>query len=221
VSKLRRRLLDQFGLEDLNALFYSSRWALRFDLGGEWPVQGGQVPRMLQALERARVVTEAVFASSEVVDALIIKWGVRRPGARNPAFRRLASMGFRPALRYEGAYRDPEHDDDEPKMRDYYFLGGPTDPNDRAVLIWDSCGSEIGVEPSSPFISLDGADQFRSLLIDFERGILVNVYDDRGMDVVALDQETLQPFYGRFGEWLLDYDRAQMAVTFGAVGPER
>ena len=214
MSQLRRRLLDRFGVDSLDALFYGAKWALRFDLGGEWDVDGGQVPRMLQAVDRARAVTEAAFEGSQVVEALIRKWGFRRPGPRDVVSRRLARMGFRPAFQYGGVYRDPDNEADDP--RTYFYLGGPTDANDRAVLIWDACACEIGVEPSSPMMSVNGKDQFEGFLVDFERGILVNVYDDRGMDVVTTDPETLRPLHARFSDWLLDHDRARMDAMFAA-----
>lgn len=211
MSKLRRRLLDRFGVDSLDALFHGATWALRFELGGDWDVDGGQIPRMLQAIHRARAVTEAAFADSEVVEAVIRKWGARRPGPRNVTFKRLAMMGFHPALRYEGAHRDPDAEVSDP--REHFFIAGPTDPNERAVLIWDACASEIGVSPSSPFM-FDGDDQFSGLLVDFERGVLVDVYDDRGMDVVATDREALRSLHARFGDWLLDHDRARMDAMF-------
>lgn len=211
MSQLRRRLLDRFGVDSLDALFHGARYALRFELGGDWEVDGGQIPRMLQGIDRARAVTEAAFADSEVVEAVIRKWGARRPGPRNTTFKRLVTMGFRPAPRYEGAHRDPEAEPSDP--REHYFIAGPTDVNDRAVLIWDACASDIGIAPSSP-ISFAGHDQFSGLLVDFERGVLVDVYDHRGMDVVAVDREILRPIHDRFGDWLLDYDRARMDAMF-------
>jgi hypothetical protein len=212
VSKLRRRLLDRFGVDSLDALFYGAKWGLRFELGGDWDVAGGQIPRMLQAVDRARAVTEAAFAGSATVEAVINKWGHRRPGPRNLAFKRLAGMGFQPTPLYQGVHRDPDDEPTDPRA--YYFLAGPVGISDGATLIWDACASAIGVAPASPMLSIDGADQFRSYLVDFERGILVDVYDDRGMDVIAVDCEALRPLHVRFSDWLLDYDRARMDAMF-------
>lgn len=214
MSALRQRLLDRFGLDSLDALFYGARWALRFELGGDWEVEGGQVPRMLQAVDRARAVAAAAFAGSENVEAVIRKWGYRRPGPSNLAFKRLAKMGFQPTPLYQGVYRDPDDEPTDP--RDYYFLAGPIGASDGATLIWDACASGIGVEPASPVLSIDGADQFKSYLVDFERGILVHIYDHRGMDVIAVDRETLRPLHARFNDWLLDHDRARMDAMFAA-----
>lgn len=53
-----------------------------------------------------------------------------------------------------------------------------------------------------------------SYLADLERGILLHVYDDRGMDVSALTAAPLLPFYERFDAWLLDSDRERMKAAF-------
>ncbi len=58
-------------------------------------------------------------------------------------------------------------------------------------------------------------DQFGSLLVDFQRGILVHVYDDRGMDVISSDRHVLEPLYRDFQDQLLDHDRRRMAGVFG------
>ena len=44
--------------------------------------------------------------------------------------------------------------------------------------------------------------------------ILYHLYDDRGLDVVAIDKMTLQPIYQSYHTWLLDYDREAMKKLF-------
>ncbi len=44
--------------------------------------------------------------------------------------------------------------------------------------------------------------------------ILYHLYDDRGLDVVAIDKMTLQPIYQSYYTWLLDYDREAMKKVF-------
>jgi Domain of unknown function (DUF3885) len=35
---------------------------------------------------------------------------------------------------------------------------------------------------------------------------IVHIYDDRGMDVIATNRESLRGLYREFNEWILDYD---------------
>jgi len=54
-----------------------------------------------------------------------------------------------------------------------------------------------------------------SFLVDFERGILAYVYDDRGMDVTALERDTLLEIYQTRNDWLLRYDKDRIVEAFG------
>jgi hypothetical protein len=43
--------------------------------------------------------------------------------------------------------------------------------------------------------------------INLDKKLVYNMYDDRGLDIVAKDMETLRPLYTEFNSWILDYDR--------------
>jgi hypothetical protein len=51
--------------------------------------------------------------------------------------------------------------------------------------------------------------------INRTRNIILHMYDDRGMDLIAPLAATLRPIYNRFSNWILDYDRARIEETFG------
>jgi len=68
----------------------------------------------------------------------------------------------------------------------------------------------MGVEPR--------LQRFKFLLIDFDRAVLANPYDDRGMDVAAAEPKEIASLYHRFDNWLLAFDRPRMDRTFGALG---
>jgi len=53
-----------------------------------------------------------------------------------------------------------------------------------------------------------------SKLVDLERGVSVNAYDDRGMDITSVAKETISGLYQQFDKWLLDYDRPRMTEAF-------
>ena len=74
------------------------------------------------------------------------------------------------------------------------------------ILLWNNIAQDIGVEPRAPVFSK---------LADPERAVVVNAYDDRGMDIIALSVEPLEHLYRRFDCWLLDYDVPRMAEVFG------
>lgn len=43
--------------------------------------------------------------------------------------------------------------------------------------------------------------------INIDKKLVFNMYDDRGLDIVAKDTETLRPLYIEFNNWILGYDR--------------
>jgi hypothetical protein len=41
--------------------------------------------------------------------------------------------------------------------------------------------------------------------------IIVHMYDDRGLDIIAANREPLMPIYRAFNDWILDSDRERIA----------
>jgi hypothetical protein len=51
-------------------------------------------------------------------------------------------------------------------------------------------------------------------LVNETRKTICHIYDDRGMDVVAVEKETLRLVYNKYNNWILDYDRSQINQIF-------
>lgn len=73
------------------------------------------------------------------------------------------------------------------------------------ALIWSCCARDIGIRPCV---------DLSVFLIDHDRSLAVHIYDDRGMDLIAMKRSTLLEYHRAFGPWLLDYDRARMDAVF-------
>jgi len=50
--------------------------------------------------------------------------------------------------------------------------------------------------------------------VNISKRLIFNMYDDRGLDIVATDKETLRPIYEKHNDWILDYDREQIDKQF-------
>ncbi|MEM7727327.1 MAG: DUF3885 domain-containing protein [Cyanobacteria bacterium P01_A01_bin.45] len=66
---------------------------------------------------------------------------------------------------------------------------------------------------------INGAKRLPSLygecyFINHTKGLILLLYDDRGMDVVALKKETLQNLYKSHNEWILAHNREQIDRIF-------
>ncbi len=46
------------------------------------------------------------------------------------------------------------------------------------------------------------------------KDIILNLYDDRGMDVIATDVGALQELYKKYNGWILDYDKPHIEKIF-------
>ncbi|NVO85106.1 DUF3885 domain-containing protein [Hymenobacter sp. P5252] len=44
--------------------------------------------------------------------------------------------------------------------------------------------------------------------------LILQMYDDRGLDLIGPDVETIQPLYQNYNDWILDYDRAAIDTLF-------
>lgn len=193
------------------APFRASPFSLRFELGGETFGDDAPVPRFTQAFDRATKVAQDVFELSDRVFALVAAFSgladdISAPG--RDGFGALAAAGFRSRPMREWRAPTwpsrPGQEDRAPCDWRSFDLGG--DPVQRDVLLWCAISSEIAVEPKA---------SVSSFLADPDRKILLHVYDDRGMDVTALEREALLTTYRSRQAWLLDHDRKRMSEAFG------
>ncbi|MGA8289681.1 MAG: DUF3885 domain-containing protein [Acidobacteriaceae bacterium] len=51
-------------------------------------------------------------------------------------------------------------------------------------------------------------------VIDSSARIIMHMYDDRGLDVIATELPTLRPMFERFGEWILENRRHKVEFRF-------
>jgi hypothetical protein len=185
---------------------------LRFELGGEiFRNVHEPVPRFIQAFDRARAVADAVFRSSTALWAICGIPGEDHPNiaARNRAYSKrfaaLHSLGFKiPGSPTTPTWTAPHpHYVDDPEIAEFswraFDLTGERALRD--ALIWNSIAYEMEIRPKSPI---------DSFLVDYEHGLMLHIYDDRGLDVFATDPMTVLSVYQEFNDWLLDYDRPRI-----------
>lgn len=51
-------------------------------------------------------------------------------------------------------------------------------------------------------------------IADSRNYILYHLYDDRGLDLIARDKEKLEPYYKKFGKYILEYDKEKIDKIF-------
>jgi hypothetical protein len=199
---MRPASLDQ----NWSQAFRSSPYRLRFELGGETFDNIAQpVPRFIQAFHRAQTIANALFSRSTSLTAIlaVLPKGEVAAQGKKP-FKALKALGFRgPAPWCEWSAPLDPNDDDE-MLLDWCAIN-LTDPAMRDALLWTSIALEMPIRPKAAVLSF---------LTDFDAGVMLHVYDDRGMDVCAIARPAIERLYRQFDCWLLDYDRPRMAAAF-------
>ncbi len=207
-----QRLAQVFGWEDFpRPLFYECDFALRFELGGDHEMGPN---RLLQAMDRARAIASLVFAEAETL-TIMVPFHSRRtkevaPSALIKALKKLEIIGKNGAAK-RMALRDS---DDAENVADgwrrfIFSFDMANSPDQISSLIWAAVIEEMGVRPRFSAIA-------KNYILDFERGVAMHIYDDRGMDLVAIRPALLRPCYESFNSYLVDYDREWMAATFAS-----
>ena len=198
--------LDQHGVDRI----LRSPFRLRFELN----TGGANVNQFTSAYDRARQLARAAISVERpmaIVAALSDPFRSEEPAqdaaVEHTAFGRLQAMGVatdRGSAAWRGQLRPDDERSEDPVLFEHRVIQLSWDQAD--ILLWNNIASGIGVEPYAPV---------KSRLVDPETGVVVDAYDDRGMDITALARDPLQHLYRRFEAWLLDYDRPRMASIFG------
>jgi hypothetical protein len=105
---------------------------------------------------------------------------------------------------WRGHFFPDDENDEEMTPREHRAVSLTWDKAD--ILLWNNIAQDIGIEPRAPVLSR---------LVDRERDVIVDAYDDRGMDITARAPGTIEHLYREFDAWLLDYDRDRMSEVFG------
>ncbi|MEO9635844.1 MAG: DUF3885 domain-containing protein [Parasphingorhabdus sp.] len=205
-----KELEAAFGVRELpHAIFYNFPWGLRFDLSDVETSSGTKhIERFLDSLKRAKIITHGCLEHSQNLTVLFSHHGPKAPvPATTRAISQLEAIGFDGSrLGYLGAVRQDDEFEDQ-SYRHWYSCRLASEPAEIDKLLWNCIAEDMGVEPYAEWADIH--------FVDFDKRMIVHVYDDRGMDVIAMDKGTIKPFYSKFNDWLLDYDREKMDQQFG------
>lgn len=205
---------------------WASPFRLRFELndGGVDPEAPptSYVNMFTMSYDRARTLARAALPGDRVTAIIAAnprpmsgRSGKWRGWTKGSAFKQLERMGqlpescfpTKPALsKWSGQLYPADqvgHDLPPWKHRAVNLTWDQAD-----ILLWSNIGQDIGVRPVAPVLAK---------LVDIERGVSVYAYDDRGMDITALEPQEIVSLSKDFDSWLLDYDRPRMALAFAKV----
>lgn len=192
-------------------LFHSWPIALRFDLQSESSTSNDAY--FAEVLRRATVVFEAVFAPTDEV--LVV---VQRP-RHTRWFGRCRFRASHLVLRLLKATK--------PETAFQRFANRTRFAHTRQLIRF-TVQRPARVIAHRTILQAISHQDFPSrrpqlhddvFFLNLRSKLILHMYDDRGLDLISPDVETLRPFYEALGHLLLDYDREQMAATFTKIDP--
>ena len=155
--------------------------------------------------ERAPKLYEAVFAPEDVCVIISQDW----PENISP----LAQQRYFRVFSLPGAF-DSEHPVSVKSLEMTAELEGE---QETFTLQWGQLPAR-SFQYGSVLEAIANADHVqtpsvsgRVYFLNTATAIIVHMYDDRGLDIIAATRESLMPIYQTFSDWVLDFDRERIA----------
>lgn len=211
LKKELNTILSKFGVTNLSLpLFHAHKYGIRFELGMYAETHEKYIDDLLV---RANTLYEAVFEPDAEILVVLFRsfWGTEK-------HRRIRAGSYLMRCIYEK--RQVYFKKDIKKL----YIYGDDDPDDRyCMAVIKSKGPQADHrkifraiaerEYSLPHkISIQG---WNVVFIHPEKSIMLYMYDDRGLDIVAAEKGMLLTLYHRFNSWILDYDRKKIMQSLG------
>ena len=194
-------------------LFYNFPLGLRFELGV--PYRGIDDPTYFEQLEqRAISLFEAVFAESEQVCVMTFTYQTALSDIEHIERNEVQVLENYLQPEYISQVsihsEQPDYDEDTAELMGYI----------QSKYVWCTIGDldYAGILKAigyTDFPEREASLVERVFFIEPKQKIIFHMYDDRGLDIVGMQQESLQRLYHQYYDWLLRYDLEKMNQVFG------
>ena len=193
-----------------NPLFYSLDFGIRFDL------QDGETDTdeyFKEVIRRAATIFQSAFDNSNEVFLVFMEYKYRRRKIRfsNFTFKQIDNL-----KKKEISYS---------KESKLYFPGDKFDIRNIAIIkliadrinyknILTAIGnSDFGSR--QPRLDNNGFLSSKEIyFVNIDKKLIFHMYDDRGIDIIATNIETIRPIYLKHKDWILDYDKEKIEKQF-------
>lgn len=210
-QKYRQFLNDNFkGLRLRKPLFYSWDFGLRFDL------QVGETNTdeyFEEVTRRASAIFETAFDNSDNVFLIFmdLKYKRRKIRFSNFTFKQIDNLQ-KTEISYSKEFRLYEPDD-KFDIRNIAIIRLTADRIDYKNIL--TAIGHTDFPPRQPRLDQNGFLTGKEIyFVNIDKKLIFHMYDDRGLDIISSDKETLRPIYKQHNDWLLDYDRERIDKQF-------
>lgn len=190
-------------LQIKQSLFYNWNIGLRFDLQvGETDTD--EYFRTVQA--RATKLFEASFLPGDNIFVILndYKWKRLKIRFKNYAFNQIDNLRKDNVsyLKTSGLY---EPEDKFDKWNQAIIQTTVDKVNYKNII---AAIGHTDFPPRQPSLDEYGGLSSKEIyFINLDRPLIYNMYDDRGLDIIASDISTIEPIYKNHNDWIFDYDR--------------
>jgi hypothetical protein len=210
-QEYRQFLKDNFkGLRLRASLFYSWDIGLRFDL----QVGNTDTDEYFQEVtRRASTIFQTVFDNSDKIFVVFMDYKYKRRKIRFSTFTFQQIDGLKKTdVSYSKENRLYELDD-KFDIRNIAIIKTTMQKINYANIL--TAIGHTDFPPRRPRLDQKGVFTAKEVyFINVDKKLIFHMYDDRGLDIISADKETLRPIYLKHNDWLLDYDRKQIDKQF-------
>ena len=210
-QEYRQFLSDNFkGLRLRKPLFYSWNFGLRFDL------QVGDTNTdeyFKEVTKRATTIFETAFDKYDKVFLIFIDHKYRRGKIRfsNFVFQQIDNLQ-KTDVSYSKEKRLYEPND-KFDISNVAIIRTTAQKINYANIL--TAIGHTDFPPRQPRLDQNGVFTAKEVyFVNIDKKLIFNMYDDRGLDIIATDKETIRPIYIKHNDWILDYDREQIDKQF-------
>lgn len=207
-NKLKSFLKTYFGnLQIVSPLFYNWQYGLRFELGVKKATHNGYFE---EAIRRASLLFESAFDASDDLLILLNQYKFKRQKIRhtNYLFKQIESLDKRDIHYQKQILINPP----EKLIINTAIVQTTANKVNYKNII--TAISRHDFPTIQPRISNGGSLLGDVYFINLNKKIIFHMYDDRGLDIIATDKETLAPLYKKYNDWILNYDRNKIDTLF-------
>ncbi|NTW33687.1 MAG: DUF3885 domain-containing protein [Bacteroidetes bacterium] len=210
-KEYRNFLNDNFkGLRLRQPLFYSWDIGLRFDL----QVGSTDTDEYFQEVtRRASTIFQTAFDNLDNVFLVFMDYKYKRRKIRfsNFTFRQINNLQ-RADICYSKEKRLYELDDKLDIRNIACIKTTVSKINFKNILI---AIGHTDFPPRQPRLDQNGVFTSKEVyFLNIDKKLIFHMYDDRGLDIIATDKETIKQIYKKHNDWILDYDREQIDKQF-------
>lgn len=219
------------GLRLRKPLFYSWNFGLRFELQtGEMSnsirqildEEGNVIPQIgdtdtdeyfQEVTRRASTIFQTAFDNSDKVFLVFMDYKYKRRKIKfsNFTFRQIDNLQ-KTEINYSKEFRLYEPND-KFDIRNIAIIKSITNRiNYKSIL---TAIGHTDFPPRKPMLDNNGFLTSKEIyFVNIDKKLIFHMYDDRGLDLISSNKETLRPIYNKHNAWILDYDRKRIDKQF-------